>query len=171
MAQGATPLPRNGRRSRDQGLARMLYSSQGDNPNFYRHATFVGSQDFIEKYPEITTRVVKTLVVAAKWLSDHDSNPESVYQLWTRSGVAFPNFKEDFGKTSLKVWSSPLIDEYLIAQYNLIGEAKRYGLIKNTFRFEDWYEPSFLNAALRELGLEGYWTPYGADGKPKANKS
>jgi sulfonate transport system substrate-binding protein len=153
---------------RDQGLARLLYSTDSSDPLAYRHCSFVGSEEFIHKYPEITKRVVKTLVVAAKWLSDQDANPSPALQLWTRSGVTFANFKEDLGKNSLKVLSSPLVDEYLTSQYNEnIQEAKRFGLIRNSFRFEDWHDPQFLQEALKELQLENYWVPYGADGKPK----
>jgi sulfonate transport system substrate-binding protein len=153
---------------RDQGIARILYTTTAEDAAFYRHASFVGSEDFIEKYPEITKRVVKTVVQAAKWLSDQDANPAPVFQLWTRSGVTFANYKEDQGQNSLKVLSSPLLDEYFTSQYNRnIQEAKRFGLIRKTFQFEDWAEPRFLNEVLKELGLENYWVPYGKDGKPK----
>ncbi len=153
---------------RDQGVARLLYHTTTDDAAFYRHASFVGSEDFITRYPEHTKRVVKTLVLAAKWLSDQDANPAPVFQLWTRSGVTFANFKEDQGQNSLKVLSSPLLDEYFVSQYNTnIAEAKRFGLIRRTFQFEEWAEPRFLNEVLHELGLEGYWAPYGKDGKPK----
>ena len=154
---------------RDQGLARLLYSTDQSDPLSYRHCSFIGSEEFIRKYPEITQRVVKTVVLAAKWLSDQDANPAQAFQLWTRSGVTFANYKEDQGTRSLKVLSSPLLDDYLISQYNTnIQEAKRFGLIRNTFKFEDWYEPTFLQQVLKELKLEEYWVPYGADGKPKS---
>ena len=153
---------------RDQGLARMLYSTDHTDLLSYRHCSFIGSEDFIQKYPEITKRVVKTVVLAAKWLSEQDANPAPAFQLWTRSGVTFANFKEDLGKSSLKVLSSPLVDDYLIAQYKTnIQEAKRFGLIRNTFSFDEWYEPRFLKEVLQELQLENYWVQYGADGKPK----
>jgi sulfonate transport system substrate-binding protein len=151
---------------RDQGLTRLIYTSKGDDPRFLRHCTFVGAQDFIEKYPEHTLRVVKTLVLAAKWMADQDAHPESAFQLWTRSGVTFSNYKEDWQNASLKVLSSPLVDEYIISQYNWnIQEAKRFGLIRSTFRFEDWYEPKFLQRALEELGLVDFWKPADKDGK------
>ena len=151
---------------RDQGLTRLIYTSKGDDPRFLRHCSFVGSQDFIDKYPEHTLRVVKTLVLAAKWMADQDANPEVAFQLWTRSGVTFSNYKEDWQNASLKVMSSPLVDDYIASQYKWnIEEAKRFGLIRKSFSFEEWYEPRFLQQALRELDLEGFWKPADKDGK------
>jgi len=153
---------------RDQGLARLLYATDPSDFAAYRHCSFIGTEDFIRKYPEVTQRVVKTVVLAAKWLSEQETNPAPAFQLWTRSGVTFANFKEDLGQSSLKVVSSPLVDDFLISQYNKnIQEAKRFGLIRNTFRFEDWYEPQFLQQVLKELNLQEYWVEYGSDGKPK----
>jgi sulfonate transport system substrate-binding protein len=154
---------------RDQGIARLLYATGASDAAFYRHASFVGSEDFIQRYPDITKRVVKTLVLAAKWQSDQDANPAPVFQLWTRSGVTFANFKEDQSTNSLKVLASPLLDDYIVGQYNNnIQESKRFGLIRKTFSFEEWAEPRFLNEVLHELNLDNYWVPYGKDGQPKA---
>lgn len=152
---------------KDQGLVRVVYSTSNDNdPRLLRHCTFIGSEDFIKKYPDITKRVVKSLVLAAKWLTEQDAEPAAAFQLWSRSGTPFANWRDDYKGKSLKVQSSPLVDEYLISQYNSnINEAKRFGLIRNTFRFEDWYEPRFLNEVLKELKLENFWKPVGRDGK------
>src|SRR5690606_20631245 len=69
---------------RDQGLARLLYATDPTDYAAYRHCSFIGSEEFIQKYPEITKRVVKTVVRAAKWLSEQEANPAPVFQLWTR---------------------------------------------------------------------------------------
>src|SRR5690349_14983297 len=37
---------------RDQGLARLLYSTDPSDPLAYRHCSFIGSAEFINKYPE-----------------------------------------------------------------------------------------------------------------------
>jgi sulfonate transport system substrate-binding protein len=150
---------------RDQGAARVVYSTLGD-PRFARHCTFIGSDAFIRKYPDVTRRVVKVLVNAAKWLSDRESTPQSVFQLWTKSGVPFANFKEDYKGQSLKTLSSPLIDGYLTDQYKQqIAGAKKFGLIRESFDFTPWVDTSFLNQALKELGLENFWEPLGPSGK------
>lgn len=80
--------------------------------------------------------------------------------------MTFANFKEDLGRFSLKLLSSPLLDEYVVTQYNRnIQEAKGFGLIRKTFRFEDWQEPRSLNEVLREFGRENYWETVDKDGK------
>jgi sulfonate transport system substrate-binding protein len=83
--------------------------------------------------------------------------------------VQFNDYKEDFSGSSIKLRSSPLVDDYFSSQYKrAISDAKRFGLIKKEFAFESWAETRFLKEALRTQELEGYWTAYDADGKPKA---
>jgi len=150
---------------RDQGVAKIVYATQGD-PRFLRHCSWIGTEEFIKKYPSITRRVVKVLVSAAKWTSDHDANPTPVYQLWTKSGVRFADYKEENKGQSLKVLSSPLLDPYFVSQYTQqVAQAKRFGLIRNTFSVKEWIDPSFLQQALKELGLENYWQPADETGK------
>jgi len=153
---------------RDQGVTKVIFTTRGGNPGFLRHSSVVAAQSFIDQYPQVTQRIVNTIVGAAKWISDQDANPTPVFQLWTKSGVQFNDYKEDFTGSSLKVRSSPLIDDYFASQYKRsIADAKRFGLIRNEFSFDSWIEPRFLKEALRAQKLESYWTPYGTDGKPK----
>jgi len=144
---------------RDQGVARVIYSTKGD-PRFTCNSTIIGSDDFIRKYPAYTKRFVRQYVLASKWLADQEKDPTEAYRLWSKSGTPFSIFKEDWSGESIKEKNSPLIDPYVIARYkNSINDAKRYGLIKNTFDFESWVDPSFLNAVLKEEHLEGFWKP------------
>ena len=153
---------------RDQGAAKIVYNSRDDDPRFLRHCTFVGSQEFIDKYPDITKRVVKTLVLAAKWISDQEATPTPVYQLYTKSGVAFNNYKEDLSSQSIKVNASPLLDAYITSTYKTnIQEAKRFGLIKNDIDFDRWVDSRFLDQVLKELNLQNYWKAIDASGNWK----
>jgi sulfonate transport system substrate-binding protein len=103
---------------------------------------------------------VKTLVKAAKWASDQEKTPNNVYQLWSKSGTPYSNFKEDVNARSLTALSSPLLDPYWRGEYaKNINEAKRFGLIRNTFSLEQWIDTRFLDAALKELALENFWQP------------
>lgn len=150
---------------RDQGFARVIYNSRDDDPRFLRHCSFVGSEDFINQYPDIAKRVVKTLVRAAHWISEHENNRGALYQLYTKSGTPFSNYKEDLASQSIKVNASPLLDPYIVSTYKWnIQEAKRFGLIKNEVDYDRWVEPRYLNENLKELGLEGYWKPVDESG-------
>ena len=104
----------------------------------------------------------------ARWLAEQEAKPEPVYQLWTRTGFTYASYKEDWTNESMKYETSPLIDPYLYARYEFqITEAKRLGLIRNTFDFKERVEPRFLEAALRELQLEKLWLPRDESGQPK----
>lgn len=150
---------------RDQGVAKLIYSTRGD-PRFLRHGVFAATEQFVSRYPEVTQRIVKRFVAASKWISDHDANPAPVFQLWTKSGVQFANYKEDFQGTSLKLSASPLLDPYIVSQLRAkIPLAKRFGLIRETFDFESLIDRRFLNQALKDLNLEGYWPQVSASGQ------
>lgn len=153
-------------RLRDQGVAKIVYATKGD-PITTSNGAFLASTKFLEKYPAIATRVLKVVVKSAQWLAE--TNPTQVFQLWTKSGTTFSSFREDWKGDDVKYRTSPLIDPYLTSRYKTqIAEAKRLSLTKTAFSFEEWAEPKFLQAALKQLGLEGYWQPRGLDGKQSA---
>jgi sulfonate transport system substrate-binding protein len=142
---------------RDQGAAKIIYTTK-DKPQFTCNTTILASDEFVSKYPEQVKRIVRQYVQAAKWLADNEQNPADAYRLWTKSGVPFASFKEDNRGQSLRQALSPLVDPYLIDRYkNSISDAKRYGLIRNDFQFEPWVDTSFLEAVLKEEGLENFW--------------
>jgi sulfonate transport system substrate-binding protein len=151
-------------RLRDQGVARVVATSGGD-PELTSNSTFLGSEAFIRKYPELTVRVLKVFLKNAKWLAE--TNSTQIFQLWTKSGTTFSSFREDLSGEDLKYHYSPLLDSYLAARYKLQQEqARRLNLIREPFSYEAWVEPKFLTQALKELGLSEYWQPRGSDGKP-----
>ncbi|MET0413155.1 MAG: ABC transporter substrate-binding protein [Polyangiaceae bacterium] len=153
---------------RDQGAARVVFSTKGGDPRLTSNGLFLGSEKFIRQYPEHTKRVLKTFIKAAQWLAERDGAPQEAFQLWTRSGSTFAGYKEDWGGDSLRYRLSPLIDPYVVSVYgSQITEAKRFGLIRKTFDFGQFVDSSFLAAALRELQLEQYWLPRDpSTGKP-----
>jgi len=142
---------------RDQGAVRIIYQTKGD-PRFTCNSTILASEDFVKRYPSYTKRIVRDYVLAAKWITDHQSDLGEAYRLWAKSGTPFSNFKEDWSGESIRDKASPLLDPYIIARYRKnITDAKRYGLIRNTFEFEPWVDSSFLTQVLKEEKLEGEW--------------
>ena len=151
----------------DDGLAKIVYSTKGDNPAFERQATLIAADSFVSAHPDLTQRVVTAIVKAAYW-SSQEENREALLQIWARTGRPASAYRADIAGQTLKYRNTPLLDDYIIAQYRIQGQqAKEYGLIRRPVSVDGWFDPQFLTVALKQLGLEHYWTPYDADGKPQ----
>jgi sulfonate transport system substrate-binding protein len=145
---------------RDQGAARIIFTTRGNDPRLTSNSLFLGAKAFTDRYPEHTKRVIKTVVLTAKWLAERDNEPQPIYQLWTRSGSTFSSFKEDWSGDNFKYKLSPLLDPYVFARYGFqIGQAKRLGLVRRTFEFSEFADAHFLEEVLREQHLESFWAP------------
>ena len=58
---------------RDQGIVRIIYTSQHDNPRATGPSAFVVTEAFAAKYPDTTKRVVRGFVRAAQWLAQSEN--------------------------------------------------------------------------------------------------
>jgi sulfonate transport system substrate-binding protein len=149
---------------RDQGAVRIVYTTRDGAREATSNTLFLGSEAFLQKYPEIAQRVVKVFIETAKWVADQDRNPAPLLQLWTKSGQTFASLREDWKGQSFKDKLSPLVDPYVVSRYkSQIELAKKFGLVKNTFDFESWVDRSFQTRAIKELGLEGFWSTRGPE--------
>ena len=149
----------------DQGLAKIVYTTKGDNPAFERHSTLIATDAFVTQHPDLTGRVVKVFVTAALW-SSQEENREALFAIWAKSGRPVESYRRDFADQPLKYRNSPLLDDFLLAQYRVQAQqAREYGLVRRDVSVDGWFAPQFLDAALKELRLETYWTRHGADGK------
>lgn len=142
---------------KERGAVRLIYSTKGD-PRFTCNSTVVVSEPFLNKYPSVVKRILRTYVRTAKWVSDQESNPTDVFNLFTKSGIPFASFKSDWVGESFKVKVSPRIDEYLRRRYRAnVQDALKFGLIRKDFNIDSWFDPSLLEQVLKEENLSGYW--------------
>ncbi|QCO00648.1 ABC transporter substrate-binding protein [Azospirillum argentinense] len=153
---------------RDQGVVRIVADTRGpaQPASFFGALTVI--ETFADKYPEATRRVVKAYVKAAHWASLEENRGELI-DLWSLSGTPRAVLAEELDGQDLKQRNTPLIDTFYRGQYE---EAVRFALdnrlIRNSIDLDAWIDPAHLDAALKELGLESFWTPRTADGKPRA---
>lgn len=148
-----------------QGTAKVIYSTKGDDPTFTRHAHLLVTEAFEQAHPGVTYRVVKALVKAAAWASD-EANREAVFEEWAKSGIPADTFRADLDGQSLVYRNTPVIDDFLVAAYrDQIERAKGYKLVRGDVSVDGWFEPSYVNKAIAELGLEGRWPRYDAKGQ------
>ena len=112
----------------------------------------------------LTQRVVNTLIAADAFISK-DENRDEAFDAWTLSGFPKKTFEENFDGVRLSQIVNPLIDDYVVARYKeQAAAAKEYGLLRADVDVDGWFDRSYLDTALRELGLEGFWSTRAADG-------
>lgn len=155
-------------RLRDKGLAKIVWSAAADSYKYTRQTSLLVTDDFAARNPKVVERVVKTVVRYAHKYSDEARRAE-LFELWGKAEYPEKVWREDFIGQPLRVRLSPLLDPFLVARYNdAANEAYKLKLIRKKPDIDSWFDRRYLNAALKELKLEGYWPAYGANGEPAA---
>jgi sulfonate transport system substrate-binding protein len=149
-----------------QGLAKIVYASRDDGVQLTRQAHLLVLDDFEGAHADVVQKVVTSVVQAAQWQSD-EANRDSLFTLWARSGVPVESWQAEYKQGQLKERSSPLIDPFLRARYQAVAnDALRLNLIRQPVSVDGWFEPKYLDQALKTLKLESYWPRFDASGKP-----
>jgi len=147
-----------------QGVAKIVYTSKGDDPAYGRNSALLATEDFVNSHPDAVQTIVTAIVKAAAWSSD-GANRAAVFETWAKSGHPAESFRDDFEGSSLKDRSSPLIDPFLIEQYRVqAGMAREYKLLRREVDVNGWFDDRFVKQALAELGLTRFWTARDAQG-------
>lgn len=152
---------------RDQGLAKVVYSTQGQDPAFTRQASLLVRSEFEQANPAEVQRVVDVFVRAARWSSD-EKNRDELFRVWARSGTPVASWAAEFDQQPLAIRNSPLVDDFIIARYKaVVADALKLKLIRREVTVDDWFDTRYLKASLKKQGLEDYWTAFDAKGQPK----
>src|SRR5690606_1321108 len=148
-----------------RGVAKTLIEIK--DPKVSPIAHFWVTESFEKQYPEITQRVVTTLIKQAKWSSE-EANRVAQYKLWAQSGIPLVDYQKTWDGWNLKDRTTPLLDEFHRAQIDeALKIAKEAKLIRRDVDTKTWYEPKYLNNALKDLNLQNYWRAFNANGQPK----
>ena len=152
-----------------QGLAKIIYASREGGLQYTRQAHLLVLDDFEHDHPEIVQKVVTSVVQAAQWSSD-EANRQALFTLWAKSGVPVESWQSEYANQTLKDRTSPLIDPFIVARYQAVADdALHLNLIRQPVSVNGWFEPKYLDQALKTLKLENYWPRFDASGKPLAS--
>lgn len=153
---------------KDKGVEIAL-STKGRGPGFTISSAILGTEDFIQGNPQWTQRLVRQFVRAAHWTSQ-ESNREALIRLYAEhSGSPEIVYRADFEGENLAARYSPLIDEDFVANYQgVLDDGLRLGLVRQGYDVKGWFEPAFVQQALRELKLDKHWKARDAQGQVKA---
>ena len=150
---------------RDKGLAKIVWSAAADNYKYTRQTALLVTDDFAARHPKTVERVVKTVVQYAHKYSDENRRAE-LFAQWGKAEYPEKVWREDFIGQPLRVRLSPLLDPFLVSRYKEAAkDAHALKLTRSVPEIDSWFDRRYLNVALKELKLEGYWPAYGADGQ------
>jgi sulfonate transport system substrate-binding protein len=122
------------------------------------------TESFLKQHPDIVLRFLKTYLSAAQWISD-EKNREAYFEICAKTGTPIENVREDSADKKLIESSSPLIDEFVRTHYKTTKDlCLQLGLIENDFDINSFIDDNLLQQALKETGLESYWSYFDAEG-------
>lgn len=148
----------------DQGLASVVFTSKGKVDPSAMWGSFVVTEDFASANPEITRRVVRTFVKAAHWASQEENRAE-LLDIWALTGQPKNTLERDYSGDALKDRLNPLLDAFYLANLKAgIQFALDTKLIRHTVETDGWVDGSYLDAAIAELGLQGFWPAHDEHG-------
>lgn len=140
-----------------QGLAVNVYDTRKDPIQNKGRGALLVTEEFAKKYPDIVKRVVKAHIRAAYWASQ-DKNREAFIAIDTKGGGSRQSLVVDLAGQNLKEKYDPTLNASSIASFkDIVDFAFRSKLIRQKFDVDQWFDKSYSEAALKELGLENYW--------------
>ncbi|MBT9516020.1 MAG: ABC transporter substrate-binding protein [Methyloversatilis discipulorum] len=143
-----------------QGAGTIIWSTK-DAPLHWKMRTGLWARhDFTEQHPDITQLVVAAYVKAAHWQSQ-EANRDAVLQMASRGNLPVELIARDYDDPRLgwKDRFSPLLDGFYRQHFrDVAAYIHDNGLVQKHVPVEDIIDDRFLNAALKELSFEGYWS-------------
>lgn len=145
----------------DKKLGKIIWSTKRASEDWKMRAELWGAKEFVEKYPDVTQIVATAYVKAAHW-STQQENFEEYLKIATLSGQPEDVIRREYADDSVswKLRWSPLFDEFVADHYqNAAYYSRKVNLIRKDVDVARLFDPRFVRVALKELQLEGYWTP------------
>jgi len=143
-----------------QNAVKIFYDTKNDPDVWKNISLLTAREDFVKQYPQITERIVKQWVKAAQWGSD-EANRSKMFEFWARGGIPVTSLEKEYDGRTGKSISTPLLDGFVHEKIQQDLElCKKVGIVRSTFDVNQWVDDSFQEQALKELGLENFWTSY-----------
>lgn len=148
----------------DKGIARIFYKSSSAGPSGDGFGAFLVTDKFRQAHPEAAQKVVTGFVAAAHWLAD-DKNRDEAFQIWSRAGTPVATITKSNEGTLLKGKYNPRLDAFFKARYaSAIAFNKEQKLTRRDVDLTAWADSSYLDKAISDLKLDGFWAERDATG-------
>lgn len=130
-------------------------------------AGFLGTQTFVEAWPQATQQIIDVLVKNAAEISDAANREAWSAEMAKQSQIPQALFLEELKPQDLNFTTSPRIDPFLTDSFSSsVEQAKNGRLIRSAFDAKQWVDGQFVEQALKNQQLEKRWPQYDAQGQP-----
>ena len=134
-----------------QGVARVIYTSKDEPPDWRGMSVLLVSESFLNKYPSITKRFLKRYLQAVRWRSD-EANRKTAEELDARGGTPVDILTATHEGIPLKDLYNPRFDDAFTKHYQeAIIYARDNKWIQNDIDLEKWIDRSLLDETLKEI--------------------
>ncbi len=141
----------------EQGVLAVIVNLPYTDPRACNYNPIVVSEAFERTHPEVVARVARGLIRAAHWAA-LEENREEVLRIWSAGGTSLELLHKEFVGRPLAREIHPTLDPYFVdGLRQTVATARKHRLIRAEFDVAQWVEPRYAIAAVRDLGLTGFW--------------
>jgi sulfonate transport system substrate-binding protein len=144
----------------EKGLARILWSTADAPESWKMMAGTFARKAFLDAHPDVVQVVVDAFVRQARWSSD-EKNRKTVLSWGTLGGTPLDAVIKDADNNPLP-WRerySPLPYPAIQDHFDFVSDyASRTGLTRTKVDVSKLIERKYVDQAMRDLKLEGWWT-------------
>lgn len=147
----------------------VLKSSDSGRQNTTQ-AGFLGTQTFIDTWPQATQQIINQLVKNAAEISDPANRNRWAAEMAQQSQIPQALFLEELQPQNLNFDTSPRLDTFLLNSFSdSVRQAESAHLIRKGYDVSQWAEGKFVDQALETLKLDKHWPEYDAKGEAESH--
>ncbi len=144
----------------DKGLGRIIWSTKGAPLDWKMRAELWGTREFVQQHPDLTQLLVNADLRAVRWISEDKNRAAYIKALAENYGYpeSVIQRETDEQQISWRQFWSPRYTPSITQHYEgVVDYAHATGLIRNAVDVNTLIAPAFVNAGLKQLGLDDYW--------------
>ncbi|BBF81557.1 ABC transporter substrate-binding protein [Asticcacaulis excentricus] len=142
----------------DKGAGTIIWST-ASHPEWKMRTGLFARSAFTAEHPELTQRVVNAYLKAAHWASQPE-NRTAYLELASRGNSPVSVVERDLANKG-GAWKdnfSPIIDQAFVSHFDDVSKYTFTNkLVQKEVATRDFVDPTFVNAGLKALKLDGFW--------------
>lgn len=144
-----------------KGLVNIIGGSRDTGRSLATIQTaLVGVSSFVQQHPDITQRIVDTVLKSAYWVVQPENKELAIQQVTDNAKYPHDLYLEGLKGQDEKEIFSPLIDQDYIKTFKQsVKSAKEAQLIRQDIDVDHWIDDRFVKKGIEQLGYQQVWQP------------